>query len=40
MFKYFWNDLSYLWDEDTFENVFKLLSKRDLADYLGMVFES
>lgn len=29
MFEYFWEDLGYLWDEDTFDNLFKLLAKRD-----------
>lgn len=40
MFSYFWNDLNYLWDEETFENVFKYIAKRDLTDYLSMIFES
>lgn len=40
MFKYFWNDLCYLWDEDTFENVFRLLVKKDLSEYISLVFDS
>eukprot|EP00347_Sterkiella_histriomuscorum_P010472 403376151 len=40
MFKYFWNDLSYLWDEDTFENVFRLIVKKDLSEYVQMIFNS
>lgn len=40
MFMYFWEELGYLWSEDTFDNLFKLLAKSDLPDYLGMLFES
>jgi hypothetical protein len=29
MFHYFWEELGYLWDEDTFDNLFKLLAKRE-----------
>ena len=35
MFKYFWEDIGgWLWNEDTFENLFELLAKKDLVDYL------
>ena len=35
MFRYFWEDMgSYLWNEDTFDILFKLLAKKDLVDYL------
>lgn len=40
MFSYFWNDLSFLWSEDTFENLFKLLAKRGLSDYVQALFRS
>jgi hypothetical protein len=29
MFNYFWEELGFLWDEDTFDNLFKLLAKRE-----------
>jgi len=40
MFNYFWQDLGYLWDEDAFENLFKLLAKGENADYLPFLFQS
>lgn len=40
MFSYFWNDLGFLWSEDTFENLFKLLAKRGLSDYISALFRS
>jgi hypothetical protein len=41
MFKYFWEDIGgWLWNEDTFENLFKLLAKKDLVDYLSFLFKS
>lgn len=40
MFSYFWEELGYLWNEDTFDNLFKLMAKRDLPDYLNMLFDS
>ena len=38
MFQYFWSDLGYLWNEDTFENLFKLLAKKDQSDYIDLLF--
>ena len=33
MFTYFWDEIGgYLWNEDSFENVFKLMAKRELSD--------
>jgi len=40
MFQYFWEDMSYLWSEDTFDNLFKLLAKKELSDYLSFIFKS
>lgn len=40
MFKYFWNDLNSLWDEDTFENVLRLLVKKDYSEYITFLFDS
>ena len=40
MFIYFWEDLGYLWSEDTLEGLFKVLVKRDLEEYLPILFRS
>lgn len=40
MFTYFWEELGFLWNEDTFDNLFKLLAKKDVPEYLGVVFRS
>ena len=40
MFMFFWEELGYLWDEDTFENIFELLAKKELIDYLPLIFRS
>ena len=40
MFTYFWEELGYLWTEDTFENVFKMLAKRGLDEYAVVMFRS
>lgn len=40
MFRFFWEDLKYLWNEDTFDNLFKLLAKKELVDYLQLMFRS
>lgn len=40
MFMYFWEDLGFLWSEDTLENLFKVLAKKDLPDYISMIFKS
>jgi len=40
MFLYFWEEMGYIWKEDTFDNLFKLMVKKDLPDYLSLVFQS
>lgn len=40
MFMYFWEELGFLWGEDTLENLFKILAKKDLTDYLSLLFRS
>ena len=40
MFVYFLEDLGFLWDEDTFDNLFETLTKRELNEYLPLVFKS
>lgn len=40
MFNFFWLDLGYLWDEETFENLFSLIAKRDMPDYITLLFDS
>ena len=40
MFEYFWEDLGFLWTEDTFESLFKLLAKKDYEDYVPIIFNS
>ncbi|CDW84307.1 UNKNOWN [Stylonychia lemnae] len=40
MFQYFWNDLGFLWDEDAFDNIFKLIAKKDFSEYLPIIFET
>ena len=40
LFTYFWEDLSYLWNEDTFDILFKLLAKKDCSDYVTFLFRS
>ena len=40
MFQYFWEDLSFLWKEETFDSLFKLLAKRDVGDYLSFLYKS
>jgi len=40
MFTYFWLDLGYIWDEDAFDSIFKLIAKKDFSDYLPIIFES
>jgi hypothetical protein len=41
MFRYFWEELGgYLWSEDSFECLFKLMARRELTDMVPMVFSS
>jgi hypothetical protein len=41
MFKYFWEELGgALWNENSFDSLFKLLAKRDLAKFLPSIFKS
>jgi hypothetical protein len=40
MFIYFWDELGFLWSEDTLDNLFKLLAKKELVDYLPILFRS
>jgi len=41
MFNYFWEDLGgYLWNEDSFEALFKLLARRELHDLVPALFSS
>lgn len=41
MFKYFLDDLDgSLWNEETLENLFELLAKKDQTEFLGSVFSS
>jgi hypothetical protein len=41
MFKFFWEDLGgFLWNEDVFDTLFKLLAKKELVDYLPFLFRS
>lgn len=41
MFRYFWEELGgYLWNEDSFECLFKLLARRELTDMVPLVFQS
>lgn len=41
MFKYFWEDLGgYLWNEDSFESLVKLLARRELPDLVPLLFQS
>ena len=36
MFKYFWDDLAYVYcTEDTFENLFRLLAKREKSELVS-----
>lgn len=41
MFKYFWEDLGgYLWNEEHFECLFKLICRRELTDLVPALFSS
>ena len=41
MFNYFWDELGgLLWNEDAFDNMFKLLAKRELTELVSMIFRS
>jgi hypothetical protein len=40
MFAFFWDEMGYLWDEETLDNLFSMLAKREMADYLTMLFDS
>lgn len=40
MFLYFLEELSFLWDEDIFDNLFELLAKKELNDYVPLLFRS
>lgn len=40
MFKYFWEEHAYLWNEDTFEKLFKIIAKRELEEYIHFLFKS
>jgi hypothetical protein len=41
MFEFFWEELGgSLWNENSFDSLFKLLAKRDLAKFLKSLFKS
>ena len=41
MFKFFWEDLSYVYcNEDTFESLFRLLAKREKPEYVSVLLSS
>jgi len=41
MFKYFWEDIGgTVWNEDTFDMLFKLLAKKEASDLLSFFFNS
>lgn len=40
MLKYFWEDCAYLWTEDSFDSLLKLLLRRDSCDYVSFLFRS
>lgn len=40
MFQYFWEEMGQLWSEDTLDNLFKLLAKKELSDYVQFLFRS
>ncbi len=41
MYKYFWEDLGgYLWNEDSFESIFKLVLRREISDVIPILFNS
>ena len=40
MLLYFWENLGYLWDEDSFDNLFELLAKKGLNEFLPIIFRS
>jgi hypothetical protein len=40
MFKYFWDELNYLWNEESLDNIFKVLVKKDVVDFMQLLFKS
>jgi hypothetical protein len=40
MLLYFWEELAFLWDEDSFDNLFEILAKKGLNEYLPIIFRS
>ena len=40
MLEFFWEELGYLWNEDTFESLFKLMARKDYSEYITFLFSS